>query len=108
MKSNTQPKKIQDQVQWDNGTTLMVGDWMLAGIEKKCISKNRSVKVRIFPCATTRNMYDYLKPLLKKNPDSITCMVEPIICWMKHLVISWMKYYPCKTLLKNAVQHAKL
>ena len=44
---------------------------MLAGIEQKRISGNRKVKVRIFPGATTHDMCDYLKPLLKKNPDNI-------------------------------------
>ena len=44
---------------------------MLAGIEQKRISGNRSVKVRIFPSATTHDMYDYVKPLLKKYPDNI-------------------------------------
>ena len=44
---------------------------MLAGIEEKRICGNRSVKVRIFPGATTHDMHDYLKPVLKKNPDNI-------------------------------------
>ena len=44
---------------------------MLAGIEEKRIFGNRSVKVRIFPSATTHYMYDYLKLLIKKNPDNI-------------------------------------
>ena len=44
---------------------------MLAGIEQKRISGNRNIKVRIFSSATTHDMYDYLKPLLKKNPDNI-------------------------------------
>ena len=48
---------------------------MLAGIEEKRISENRSVKVRIFPDATTHNMYDYMKPFLKKNPDNIILYV---------------------------------
>ena len=57
--------------QWKKGTTLIVGDSVLARIEEKRISGNRSVKVRIFSEATTHDMYDYLKPLLKKNPDNI-------------------------------------
>ena len=65
--------KTQDQVQseWKKGATLIVGDSMFAGIEEKRISGNRSVKVRIFPGATTHDMSDYLKPLLKKNPNNI-------------------------------------
>ena len=64
-------EKISSIRQWKRGTTLTVGDSMLAGIEQKCIARNRNVKVRIFPGATTHDLYDYLKPLLKKNPDSI-------------------------------------
>ena len=44
---------------------------MEAGIELQRISGKRSVKVRILPSATTHDMYDCLKPLLKKNPDNI-------------------------------------
>ena len=44
---------------------------MFAGIEEKRIFGNKSVKVCIFPGATTHDMYGYLKPLLEKNPDYI-------------------------------------
>ena len=61
--------------QWKKGTTLIVVDSKLAGIEERRISRNRSVKVRILPGATTHDMYDYLKPLLKKNPYNIILYV---------------------------------
>ena len=64
-------EKVSSIRQWKRGTTLIVGDSMLAGIEQKRISGNRNIKVHIFPSATTHDMYDYLKPLLKKNPDNI-------------------------------------
>ena len=57
--------------QWKKGTTFIVVDSILAEIEEKSITGNRSVKVRIFPGATTHDMYDYLKPLLEKNQDYI-------------------------------------
>ena len=57
--------------QQKKGTTFVVGESILAGIAEKPISRNRSVKVRIFPGATTHDMYDYLKHLLKKSPDNI-------------------------------------
>ena len=44
---------------------------MLAEIEKKRVSGNRSIEVCILPDAATHDMYDYLKPSLKKNPDNI-------------------------------------
>ena len=52
-------------------TTFLVSDPMLAGIEQNRISGSNSVNVRIFPGATHHDMYDYLKPILKKNPDNI-------------------------------------
>ena len=57
----------------------IVGDSVLEGIEQKRISENRSVKVRIFPSATTHDMYDYLKPLLKSIQTTLFCILEPII-----------------------------
>ena len=64
-------EKVSSIRQWKRGTTLIVGDSMLAGIEQKRISGYRNVKVRIFPGAATHDMYEYLKPLLKKNLDNI-------------------------------------
>ena len=62
--------------QWKRGKTFIVGDSMLAGIEQKRIFGNRNVKVCIFPRATTHDMYDYLKRLLKKNPDNIILHIQ--------------------------------
>ena len=45
---------------------------MLSGIEERRIAKrNRKVKAKIFSGATINDMYDYIKPLLKKCPDNI-------------------------------------
>ena len=42
---------------------------MFSGIEERRISKrDRLVKVKYFPGATINDMYDYIKPLLKKHP----------------------------------------
>ena len=35
------------------------------------MSVNQQVKVRSFPGATTHDMKDYIKPLLKKKPDNV-------------------------------------
>jgi len=46
---------------------LVVGDSMLHGLdEKKMCAKGNTFKIRVFPGATILEMYDYLKPLLKK------------------------------------------
>ena len=45
---------------------------MLSGIDKRRISKrDRKIKVENFPGATIDDIYDYIKPLLKKCPDNI-------------------------------------
>ena len=69
-------EKFSSIKQWKGGKTLIVGDSMLAGIEQKPIFGNRNVKVCIFPGATTHDMYDYLEPLLKKNPDNIILHIQ--------------------------------
>ena len=49
---------------------------MITGVDETKISrKGRVVKVRSFSGATIENMYDYLKPILKKCPDNITLHV---------------------------------
>ena len=62
-------EKVTSIRQWKRGTNLIVRGSMLAGIEQKRISGNKNVKVRIFPGATTHDMYDYLKTIA--NLDNI-------------------------------------
>ena len=42
----------------------------MSGVEESRLSKYRT-KVRVFPGACVRDMYDYLMPLLRKNPTNI-------------------------------------
>ena len=57
---------------WSKDINLIVDDSMLPGIDKRRISKrDRKVKIKNFPGATIDDMYDYVKPLLKKCPDNI-------------------------------------
>ena len=49
---------------------------MITGVDERMISrKGRVVKVRHFSGATIKDMYDYLKPILKKCPDNIVLHV---------------------------------
>ena len=51
----------------------------MSGIEEKRISKrDRKVKVKNFTGATIDDMYDCIKPLLKKYPDDILLHVGTI------------------------------
>ena len=56
---------------WNHGCTLIAGDSILNGIDERKLSKRRNVKVRNFPGATTADMKDYLKPLLRKKPTNV-------------------------------------
>ena len=57
---------------WSKDINLIVDDSMLPGIDKRRISKrDRKVKIKNFPGATVDDMYDYVKPMLKKCPDNI-------------------------------------
>ena len=57
---------------WSKDINLIVDDSMLPGIDKRRISKrDRKVKIKNFPGATVDDMYDYVKPILKKCPDNI-------------------------------------
>ena len=74
---STQSSEIKHPVdnvihKWSKNTTLIVGDSMISGIDETMISrKGRVVKVRPFSGATIEDMYDYLKPMLRKCPDNI-------------------------------------
>ena len=58
---------------------------MLSGIGERRISKrDRKVKVKNFPEATIDDMYDYIKPLLKKCPDNIILHVGTNNTVMSH------------------------
>ena len=57
---------------WSKNTTLIVCDSIVSGIEENKISRQwRKVKVKSFPGATIKEVYDYIKPLLKKFPKNI-------------------------------------
>ena len=57
---------------WSKDINLIVDDSMWPGIDKRRISKrDRKVNIKNFPGATVDDMYDYVKPMLKKCPDNI-------------------------------------
>ena len=71
-KPHVSPKSNENLHKWDRNTTLIVGDSLFSGTEERRISKrDREVKIKNFPGATIDDMYDYIKPLLKKCPDNI-------------------------------------
>ena len=53
-----------------NGTTLIVGDPMLAGLRETKLSRSKRIKVRYFSGGKAEDL-QYLIPYLKKEPDNI-------------------------------------
>ena len=63
----TNNKQVLPDHPFPQGTCLIVGDSMLAGIDKNRLKSGKhKVKVRYFPGASKDDMYDYMKPLLQK------------------------------------------
>ena len=56
---------------WPNNTLLCVSDSIMINIDEKRLSRKFNTKVRCFSGATVDDMFDYITPLLKKEPDHI-------------------------------------
>ena len=64
-------RSIDEKKRYPDNTILITGDSILNNIEEKRLSRKFNVKVRAFPGADIRDMYDFLEPLLKKRPTYI-------------------------------------
>ena len=49
----------------------MIGDSMLEGLDERKMSSKCVAKVRKFPWATTDDIYHYIMPLLRKQPENV-------------------------------------
>ena len=54
--------------EWKKGTTLVIGDSMLAGLKEAKLSRNKKFKARFFPGAKTKDSEYHLISYLKKIP----------------------------------------
>ena len=72
-KPQTPAKQNRPQSQWTVGTTLIVGNSMLGGIEESHLGPKR--KVRSFPGATIKDMFQYIVPLLRKKRSRVVAHV---------------------------------
>ena len=70
---------------WNNGTVLIASDSMLNKIDERRLSKHMNVKVRCFPGSTIQDMYNYLAPLLRKQPSYLILHVSTNNCTIKQL-----------------------
>ena len=62
---------VLNSYQWKKGTTLIVGDSMLAGLREAKLSRSKRIKVHYFPGGKTDDFQTHLIPYLKKDPDNI-------------------------------------
>ena len=62
---------VLNSYQWKKGTTLIVGDSMLAGLREAKLSRSKRIKVHYFPGGKTDDFQTDLIPYLKKDPDNI-------------------------------------
>ena len=69
------PPRVENKVHpWPPGTTLIAGDSILCGVDESRLERYNA-KVRAFKGASIDDMYDYLKPLLMKNPSVVVLHV---------------------------------
>ena len=65
---NVYKNNIDERALWKAGTTLIIGDSMLNGLEE---TRLKNCKVRVYPGASIEDMHYNLIPLLRKQPTNI-------------------------------------
>ena len=78
--SRKQPSKKENidsvnQGAWPTNTVLIIGDSMLSNIDEKKLSHRYHTKVRAFRGSSIEDLHDYIKPLLKKQPEKIILLI---------------------------------
>ena len=69
--------KVEDESKWRKNTTLFVGDSMISGIDQQRLSVKGRTMYDFSRGKTVNDMYDYIKPLLKKPPIMSSYMLVP-------------------------------
>ena len=60
---------------WRKKAVLVVGNSMVSNINEKTLSRTFHMKVRSFPAVYTRDLQDYVKPLIRKRPEKIIIVI---------------------------------
>ena len=69
---STESTTKRDQARPNRQKKVMIaGDSVLKHLQGHKMSRNSRVKISSFPGCTTEDMHDFIKPLLRKNPDEI-------------------------------------
>ena len=75
-KNQSNKEECQEVHQWPKGTVAIIGDSMVSGLKEELLSnKKHQLKVRCCRCATVEDMFDYIKPILKRKPDYVVLHV---------------------------------
>ena len=75
-RNQTNNEERQDVHQWPRGTVAIIGDSMVSGLKEELLSnKKHQVKVKCCRGATIEDMFDYVKPILKRKPDYVVLHV---------------------------------
>ena len=75
-RNQTNNEERQDVHQWPRGTVAIIGDSMVSGLKQELLSnKKHQVKVRCCRGTTVEDMFDYVKPILKRKPDYVVLHV---------------------------------
>ena len=65
----------QNLHQWPKRTVAIIDDSMVSGLKEELSNKKHQVKVRCCRGATVEDMFDYVKPILKRKPDYVVLHV---------------------------------
>ena len=75
-KNQSNKEEHQEVHQWPKGTVAIIGDSMVSSLKEALFSnKKHHVKVRSSRGATVKDMFDYIKGILKQNPDYVVLHV---------------------------------
>ena len=92
---NDEEKVATSNEHWKNGTSLIMGisgQSTVSGLMAKKMSRNRKVKIRLFPGAKIKDMFHYAIPLLEKLIMSLY-MSAQMMHHTKLVQIFRMKYW---------------
>ena len=75
-RNETNNEERQDVHQWPRGTVAIIVDSVVSVFKKEfLLNKKHQVKVRCCRGATVEDMFDYVKPILKRKPDYVVLHV---------------------------------
>ena len=94
-KNQSNKEERQEVHRWPKGTVAIIGDSMVSGLKEELLSnKKHQVKVRCCRGATVEDMFDYIKPILKRKPDYVVL----------HVGTNNAKYMPSRIILDKPLQ----